>query len=102
MPNSSDGDIWRKSGPRRSDSQPVSPGLLNPRHDKKQNAWHLGAIEVDDASKRAGKLPFSFPSPVSMPGIQIPIILKTQWAAADPRNTASVGGGPGAYQVTFV
>jgi len=99
----SDSDIWRKSGPRKV-AERVAPPLaeLLEEHETPGKHLNLGAIEIDEAAKKAGKVPFNIKSPVTLPGIPIALVFRHQWEGADPRNAAPIEGGPGLYLVSFI
>jgi hypothetical protein len=63
---------------------------------------NLANIRIDEAAKKAGKIDVQLNSPVSLPGIAIPILFRNEWKGADPRNAAPFTGSSGVYEVTFV
>lgn len=97
-----DGDIWRKSGLRKM-AQEVTPPPAGPLEERETTGKHLnlGAIVVDEAAKKAGKVSFNIQSPVSLPGIPVTLVFRNRWEGADPRNVARTEGDPGLYQVSF-
>jgi hypothetical protein len=99
----SDSDIWRKSGPRKVAQELVpSPAGLLEEHEATGRHLNLGAIAVDEAAKKAGRVSFSIKSPVTLPGIPIALVFRHQWEGADPRNAAPIEGRPGLYRVSFI
>jgi hypothetical protein len=99
----SDSDIWRKSGPRKvaQELAPSPAGLLE-EHETTGRHLNLGAIAVDEAAKKAGRVSFNIKSPFTLPGIPIALVFRHQWEGADSRNAAPTEGGPGLYRVSFI
>jgi hypothetical protein len=99
----SENDIWRKSGPQKStrEAAPLAAPALE-QGEAFGRHLSLGAIVIDDAAKKAGKVSFKVESPVTLPGIPMHFVLQNRWEGADPRNLAPTDGSPGLYQVSFL